>query len=211
MVETNRELLTIAMVIVSFVCLCLAMISVQLYRANRNLKSQLAQRVFQSRDDHHQARHDYLTGLLNRRGWDEVLRQAADDGEWTLVIFDLDQFKRINDQHGHAVGDRVLVEFASRLRQVFEQRAGGRIARLGGEEFGLISNEEPKMVCREVERFLVGLGEQPSVVMGIGVTVRCSVGIAVRLEGEGLEGWMHRADAALYASKQHGGNRVSLA
>ena len=210
MVETNRELLTIAMVIVSFVCLCLAMISVQLYRANRNLKSQLAQRVFQSRDDHHQARHDYLTGLLNRRGWDEVLRQAADDGEWTLVIFDLDQFKRINDQHGHAVGDRVLVEFASRLRQVFEQRAGGRIARLGGEEFGLISNEEPKMVCREVERFLSGLGEQPSVVMGIGVTVRCSVGIAVRLEGEGLEGWMHRADAALYASKQHGGNRVSL-
>jgi diguanylate cyclase len=211
MVETNQELLTIAVVIVSFVCLCLAMISVQLYRANRNLKSQLAQRVVQSRDDHHQARHDYLTGLLNRRGWDAVLRQAGDDGEWTLVIFDLDQFKRINDQHGHAVGDRVLVEFASRLRQVFEQRAGGRIARLGGEEFGLISKEEPQVVCREVERFLAGLGERPSVFMGIGVTVRCSVGIAGRLEGEGLEGWMHRTDAALYKSKQHGGNRVSIA
>jgi diguanylate cyclase len=97
------------------------------------------------------------------------------------------------------------------LRQVFEQRAGGRIARLGGEEFGLISKEEPQVVCREVERFLAGLGERPSVVMGIGVTVRCSVGIAGRLEGEGLEGWMHRADAALYKSKQHGGNRASLA
>ncbi|MEK0425801.1 MAG: hypothetical protein RJB11_1892, partial [Planctomycetota bacterium] len=77
MVEANRELLTIAMVIVSIVCLCLAMISVQLYRANRNLKSQLAQRIDQSRDDHYHARHDYLTGLLNRRGWDEVLRQAG--------------------------------------------------------------------------------------------------------------------------------------
>jgi len=161
------------------------------------------------------ARTDELTGLPNRRAFNEelgrALARAARAGQpLTLAVLDLDHFKRVNDEYGHPVGDAVLQLTAAALRD--SVRSGDLAARMGGEEFGLIlpdASEESSRVLAERVRTAVARAELD----GSDVTVTASLGIATWEPGESGDAseLVRRADRALYAAKEGGRDRVMAA
>lgn len=152
-----------------------------------------------------EAHHDALTGLLNRRGFFHRM-SAQPDAALQVAIFDIDRFKAINDLHGHAVGDAVIVDFADLLRA--HAPAGAVVARMGGEEFVMVA---PSLSTEETLRFaqIIRAKAEASDVAARRFTV--SAGVASRPERSSLDVALRRADQALYAAKQGGRNRVNLA
>ena len=150
------------------------------------------------------ARTDDLTGLLNRRGWNEELEREFGRAHraWqplTVALIDLDHFKRFNDTFGHPAGDRLLKEASAAWRDSL--RAGDILARYGGEEFAIA-------LPTDLERAIPLLDRLRAVVPG-GET--CSVGAAEWDRVEPAESLLARADQALYAAKQRGRDRVEVA
>jgi diguanylate cyclase (GGDEF)-like protein/PAS domain S-box-containing protein len=152
-----------------------------------------------------QALFDPLTGLANRAFFHEQLDHAisirSENEDSTAVVFiDLDEFKQINDQHGHSVGDEVLSTLGVRLKSVI--RAGDSVARLGGDEFAVLltSVREPAEAAVVAERLLEQITE-PIDVAGRQLTLSASVGIALGSVGAEL---LKQADAAMYRAKAHG-------
>lgn len=149
------------------------------------------------------SRTDMLSGLLNRRAFTAALADA--DGDASLVIFDVDRFKAINDTYGHAVGDAVLAEFARRLQA--ELRAGDLAARMGGDEFAiLVENVASLDALEAIAAKLVAAFERDIVVDPLSLTVGTSIGIALSrgdVDGDAL---LREADAGLYEAKQAGRN-----
>ena len=158
---------------------------------------------------------DPLTGLSNRRHFDaagqlETLRAQRHHRPLSAVMLDVDHFKKVNDTHGHAAGDRVLVSLAGLC--VTATRRTDLKARLGGEEFCLLMPETSAASARQVaERIRTGLlglrfdeGDR-----SFGVCV--SAGVAGHADGDGLETLLARADRALYRAKESGRNRVVVA
>jgi diguanylate cyclase (GGDEF)-like protein len=158
------------------------------------------------------ARRDPLTGAGNRRALDDALAAAVDDSDGTrppatLLLLDLDHFKAINDRHGHEVGDRVLREFVLRVQR--SVRATDRLFRFGGEEFVLLLDHADE---RAVERVFLQIRARLAEHGGLaGMPVTVSGGAAQRFPDESVERWLARADAALYAAKQQGRDRLVLA
>ncbi len=155
---------------------------------------------------------DPLTGLLNRHGLPdrfEELRQQAlvSTAPITLVLFDLDHFKRINDLHGHDAGDRLLREVADVIRRTL--RRFELVYRVGGEEFllllpGLVK-QEGQNVAEELRQAIGGL------VVGDGIATTASFGVSGAVGREiDFERLYRRADQALYQAKHHGRDRVSV-
>jgi diguanylate cyclase len=160
---------------------------------------------------------DHLTGLANRRRFDLVLEYevAAQDGRgpFCVVLCDIDHFKRVNDAFGHPVGDSVLQQFARLIRQNVQGK--DTAARYGGEEFGLVLPMTEALGARHVaERIRQALASRVFVVSGtrrrIG-SVTASFGVAEHRPGETAQEVVARADAALYAAKRAGRNRVATA
>jgi diguanylate cyclase (GGDEF)-like protein len=176
-------------------------------RTNRLLSSSNEQLKVQSE-------RDPLTGLANRRHFQEVMRQVAADGKLSGAVYllDIDHFKRINDQHGHSAGDAVLIEVARRLRETLREQ--DLIVRWGGEEFLVVTqalaNDQVETLAR---RMLATLNHLP-VVTGAGrVAVSASIGFATFPIGpSGLRVSWERAinlvDTAMYLAKAHGRNRA---
>ncbi|MBI3347472.1 MAG: GGDEF domain-containing protein [Burkholderiales bacterium] len=157
---------------------------------------------------------DVLTGLLNRRGFDERLRRLLQRGDAqppVLALLDVDHFKRINDTHGHAIGDAVLSGIGERLRETL--RPLDLAVRLGGEEFAVIWGQpEAGGDARLGERLREAIGALPFMTTAGPLTVTVSVGVArARGASEAPEALFSRADAALYAAKGAGRDRVVLA
>ena len=157
------------------------------------------------------ARRDPLTGLLNRRGFDERLDAAwAQDGELAVAFFDLDNFKSVNDAHGHPIGDSVLRIFA----QVLNEHAHGAdvVGRTGGEEFGFIMPGRPGEAALDRARAVVdALGSVRVPVDGSVLRCTASAGVAVRQARHTSASHLCRdADRALYAAKDAGRNRAVL-
>jgi len=160
---------------------------------------------------------DDLTGLYNRRyvvaHVNELLaRMPEGGGEVALMLFDIDHFKQVNDQHGHPAGDAVLRELAGRaLRQV---RSVDLVGRLGGEEFVVVMPETNLAGAAVVaERLRAAVAGEPfSLQAGGGrLPVTVSIGVAVTGETpETLESLLKRADDALYIAKNAGRNRVAM-
>lgn len=157
---------------------------------------------------------DALTGLLNRKSFDHALETALLQGKaggCALVLIDLDQFKPVNDIHGHRVGDLVLQQIGDRLQQ-FEHGLDAAY-RLGGDEFALLLQGERAMrdLFRQVER-ATELIRQPVVLdQRRSISVGASVGVAVfplGTEDESAIAVFDRADRALYRCKAQGGSRV---
>jgi diguanylate cyclase len=163
-------------------------------------------------DANDKAMRDSLTGLGNRRFFDQELDLALeDDPVVCLLMCDLDNFKAINDKFGHAVGDMVLKQFADILNAA--ARRDDLAARLGGEEFAMvmpaISPVDAARVADHVRRQL----EAKKWMLGGSVAlgkVTASFGVARRRAGETAAEFFKRADAALYRAKSDGRNRVVL-
>jgi len=154
----------------------------------------------------HLAYHDNLTGLANRALFLERLTAALAVGAPTVMIIDLDDFKPVNDAHGHHAGDTLLRAAAERLTRCV--RDAGTVARLGGDEFAvLLPAAGPAEVAALVERVATAVGE-PVPVGGTEVRVRASIGAASAPAGGptdptvALTELLHRADLAMYAEKQ---------
>ena len=144
------------------------------------------------------ARTDALTGLANRRAWDEEVRRAVALAERerrpvAVAMVDLDRFKAFNDSFGHAAGDDVLVDAAMAWRR--ELRSTDLLARHGGEEFAVLLTD-----CGPAEA--VGLLDRLRSATPHDQT--CSVGVAYWRGGDSVEQLVARADAALYAAKHAG-------
>ena len=157
---------------------------------------------------------DELTRLLNRREFQRILEEEWDRSmrfkrPFSLVMVDIDHFKRINDTHGHQTGDEVLRHVASLLAG--QIRNVDRVARYGGEEFALIMVETDRATAIEgMKRLGVLLAETPCVVNdNLTVEVTLSAGIASSLEDAGsANDLVAAADKALYAAKKGGRNRI---
>ncbi|TQI75915.1 diguanylate cyclase (GGDEF)-like protein [Bosea sp. AK1] len=161
------------------------------------------------------ASHDSLTGLMNRRGLDRVLREAGESGEALgLLLLDLDGFKLINDRHGHQAGDDLLKQVAMRLKGVV--RPGDSVARLGGDEFALVVRSvEDAAALSEIADRAVSVVMAPFMLMGQLVTVGASVGVSVKSEQDTTpwtaEVLTRAADQALYGAKRAGKGRSMVA
>ncbi|HYB64559.1 MAG TPA: GGDEF domain-containing protein [Steroidobacteraceae bacterium] len=159
---------------------------------------------------------DPLTGLKNRRGFELAVKELTASGNpfkgAALVLADIDHFKQINDKHGHLLGDKILRVIGATLQANIKGRdiAG----RPGGDEFAILLQQTPLMGARalaEQIRTAVAAGrirradskEQPG-------SVTLSIGVAAGGDDDTLESLLARADAALYAAKRAGRNRVSV-
>jgi len=162
------------------------------------------------------ASHDMLTGLPNRRKFDEIsaiqLARASRSGErLAMVMFDIDDFKYINDEFGHDVGDKVLVAIADRLREF--SRSSENIARHGGDEFTilLIGLKDRGDAQTALDR-LYKLYKEPIIVGGASFRIGLSMGVAMYPEnGVSTEELLRKADKALYEAKRRGKNSISYA
>jgi diguanylate cyclase (GGDEF)-like protein/PAS domain S-box-containing protein len=158
----------------------------------------------------HAALHDALTGLPNRRLVADRLARALDrserEGQVVVLFCDLDGFKRVNDVHGHHVGDAVLVEAAGRM--VAATRSGDTVGRMGGDEFvvicGVPRGENPAAVAELVVGRIERAMSVPIVVDGLEHRVTVSTGICLAGQGDNADLVLGHADVAMYLAKSQG-------
>ncbi len=161
------------------------------------------------------ARTDMLTGLLNRRGFDEVLSKAMEasrknESPLSIILADIDHFKKVNDTYGHLIGDNVL----KMLSRLFNEHIKGKdtAARFGGEEFVLILPDTAlKGAFSLSETIRKNLQEMKWVARGSGKdigTITISMGVAQYRVDDTMEALIQRADKALYAAKNTGRNKT---
>jgi diguanylate cyclase (GGDEF)-like protein len=185
------------------------------HEMQRNVRASMAE--LQASREHlaDQARRDPLTGLHNRAGFIERLEHslaaARRSGQALALLFvDLDRFKRVNDEHGHAVGDRALKQAAQRLGSVV--REVDTVGRVGGDEFViLLEAVHDERDAGRVAQALIERFAEPLSVEGLRIDIGVSVGIALfPRDGHDVASLMERADEAMYRSKSEAGNRYSV-
>jgi diguanylate cyclase (GGDEF)-like protein len=155
---------------------------------------------------------DPLTGLMNRRAFDEMMEREMRGyrrGEpLVLLMIDIDSFKAINDDYGHLAGDEVIRQVGRVLEA--NSRAGDTVSRYGGEEFVMLlldlRLDRAEAIAERLRMQIAGIGGLPE---AIGVTV--SIGLAVHDPGDTFASFLKRSDDALYCAKRSGRNRVSMA
>jgi diguanylate cyclase len=159
---------------------------------------------------------DHLTKAYNRKSFDEQLKCQWDlfrltKQPVTLIMLDIDYFKRINDNYGHAVGDFVLVECVKLLKELFPRDVDA-ICRVGGEEFAIILPDyQLDHAMKKAEAALIKIRGETIVEQDKKINFSVSMGIAQLLPEESIEKWMKRADSALYESKKSGRDRYTIA
>ena len=161
---------------------------------------------------------DPLTGILNRRGFDEKLKALLDhplaSGQaHCLVMLDIDHFKKVNDTHGHVMGDRVIQGLGEILRVSVPNPAHGA-ARYGGEEFAIVLPQcsllDSAKIAETVRIRTKAMKVRNRATQDVLFTVTISGGVAAMLPGDDAAALIARADAALYASKHGGRDRVTM-
>ncbi|WP_439468222.1 GGDEF domain-containing protein [Blastomonas fulva] len=175
---------------------------------NRRLNQQLmaTQAVLRA-----QADIDHLTGTLNRAAFYRQASDYADDAPACVLLADIDHFKAINDLHGHAAGDHALRLVARTLQAAL--RPNDLLGRVGGEEFAVLlaaMPEELGIVIAERARSAIA-GLEVATADGTPVVLSISIGVAPLEAGDSLEQALAQADAAMYAAKRGGRNRVRAA
>lgn len=157
-----------------------------------------------------QAITDSLTGAFNRRYMETRLAEALEGmrrhpAPVSLLIIDIDHFKRVNDEHGHKAGDAVLQALVALLRR--RARAVDLLFRMGGEEFVLLLPDTPEDDAVTAAEDLRRAVEEAPLLPGRNVTV--SVGVGAARPDDTVDSWIKATDAALYAAKEAGRNRVA--
>ena len=161
------------------------------------------------------ALHDSLTGLPNRASFEQHLQAAIERARgavqpMALLFIDCDRFKQVNDTHGHAAGDALLMEVARRLQAPL--RPGDVAARLGGDEFAVIMASSASQADAQAlaERVLAAMAEPLVLAAGVALQPAVSVGVAVfPQQGGDVESLLHSADAAMYQVKAHRRRRMT--
>jgi diguanylate cyclase (GGDEF)-like protein len=180
-----------------------------------NLRKQAVELAASIRRVEELASRDELTKTLNRRSMLAILEQhlgaAQNHGQsFCVALFDLDNFKLINDRHGHLVGDRVLEAFA-RLTQS-TMRSSDTFGRYGGEEFlAVLVGTTPELALSLIERVRVSVAAHDWSQIAPGLSVRVSAGLAGYRKGDSITSVTGRADRALYEAKDKGRDRVIVA
>jgi diguanylate cyclase (GGDEF)-like protein len=181
---------------------------------------QLEDKLVEAREEmRYKATHDTLTSLWNRGMIQELLhremeryKRNRDHGEISVIMGDVDCFKKVNDTYGHAAGDAVLKAVAARL--VGSVRSYDAVSRYGGEEFLIVMTGcDMQCGCSRAEQIRKSIEEGPVATSAGPVAVTISLGVAVTSDWEGTdgEGLIREADAALYEAKREGRNRVAVA
>ncbi len=157
----------------------------------------------------HAARHDDLTGILNRTGFVEELtaRLSRDRQPQNVLMIDLDRFKAVNDTLGHGAGDELVRKICMAIAGVIP--SGGVLARLGGDEFGVIVEATTDQGVTSLCTQILKVCAQSRLISGHEVQVSASIGIAQQSAASEIE-LMRQADLALYAAKREGRNRYRL-
>lgn len=168
----------------------------------------------QKRIAEHEASTDALTGIANRRCFYSRVEQRLKNGDRRdqgacVLMFDIDHFKAINDNHGHGIGDAALVLFASVILELI--RDSDVFGRLGGEEFALLVSGDISSAQKLAERLREKVAQAVLSSPSGPVQFTTSVGVAPVLPDDGLDGILNRADKALYLAKEWGRNRVVIA
>ena len=159
---------------------------------------------------------DHLTKAFNRRSFDEHIKQ-----HWnlyqiakqpvSLIMLDIDFFKRVNDTYGHPMGDQVLIECVKMLKELFPRDVDS-VSRIGGEEFAiLLPDYQIEHAIKKAEAVGLKIRSETIIANEARINFTVSLGIAQLMEGESVEQWMKRADAALYESKKSGRDRYTVA
>lgn len=192
----------------------------QITEANGNLQSRLdnAEERLESQTKElasylTEARTDGLTGLANRRAFDQKLDEyfakwMASKKTFCLALVDIDFFKKINDTYGHPAGDAVLRDVATQLRQFAADRI--QVARYGGEEFGIIIDQPIEAAAKLVDQLRHSIQSREINADGKSVKVAISIGVSIILPEERIGKLVRRADEALYSAKLGGRNRVYI-
>ena len=154
-----------------------------------------------------------MTGIFNRRHFGEVLARELSEPEGgipAVLLLDLDHFKRVNDEHGHLMGDAVLQTVADRIASVL--RADDCLARWGGEEFAVLAPDIDRAgVLALAERAREALPEEPIRVGDVSIDLTLSVGAALAEDGNRTpDALVHAADQAMYDAKDAGRNCVRI-
>lgn len=203
----NRQrLIAIALLIGLATVLSMAALLYARYRSTLRHRNELRA----SRDAFERlANTDALTGLANRHAAARLLGERLDQipEPLTVMLLDLDMFKRINDSHGHQAGDAVLRETAVRMRAALPEDA--MLGRWGGEEFIAIMNGAPGREPGAIaEALRAAVASAPVTYEGVAIPVTVSIGLATAFPGDGIDALLAEADAALYRAKNAGRNRV---
>lgn len=183
------------------------------HAVQRNL--QVSELEEQRAREFEQASLDPVTGLVNRQLFEDRARQVIGGanlpgGHFALCFIDLNRFKRVNDTHGHAVGDRVLARVGQLLRE--SVRDTDTVGRLGGDEFAIlltsaVKSEPLRAFAQRVSERICALRR----VDGHDIDIGCSIGIAIYPEhGESLEALLHASDLAMYQAKSAGGGALCV-
>ena len=155
---------------------------------------------------------DDLTQISNRRDWRQQAEAELAKAKryrlpMSVLLMDLDHFKKVNDRYGHAAGDDVLLEFVARIAQ--NLRESDVLGRYGGEEFVvLLPNTELDQAMRLAERLKQAINAEWFRAQGVPVAVTVSIGATTRLPEDNIDRLLQRADIALYDAKAKGRNRV---
>jgi diguanylate cyclase len=163
-----------------------------------------------------ESRVDFLTGIANRKAFDEKLEELTKQNQDNkqkicLLMMDIDHFKKFNDLHGHIIGDEVLKFVSTKIRDLI--RGGDFFARFGGEEFVILLTNTPltgaRVVSENIREAFDGLElKAKSSKKKIGV-ITISIGVAIYKSSEQIQEFINRADEALYFAKNNGRNRVA--
>jgi diguanylate cyclase (GGDEF)-like protein len=182
------------------------------FRRYQDVSREIKSRIGAELEARKLARHDPLTGLPNRRFFEERLEEylgaASSTHQVAVLMLDLDGFKAVNDTHGHAVGDKALSEFARRVSVIV--RADAFLARVGGDEFTIImpkigSLDDPTNLARRIAAAVT----EPFVIENVTAEFGVGIGIAVAPnEGVHADELVRRADRALYRAKSAGRSSV---
>jgi diguanylate cyclase len=208
--EMIREVVGELLADTQHMCLVTSELSEQLKRSAQEVQT-LTQRLEQAQSE---ALLDPLTGLNNRRGLERAIQEVGGiPAGCALLLADIDNFKSINDTHGHLLGDKVLRAVAQVIRACIKGQ--DIAARMGGEEFAILLPETSvqgaaalaEKIRQAISKVSIRRIDRNEYVGN----VTLSVGVADTQTGDTLESLAERADAALYAAKRAGRNRVSIA
>ncbi len=151
------------------------------------------------------AHYDSLTGVRNRRSFDDSLREISESQKpASMIVFDIDYFKSINDEHGHTVGDKVLKEVGQLIENNI--RVSDLLFRYGGEEFILLTRDNGADMPFKLAEKTRKIVERHS--FSNNITLSLSAGVATLRPNESIEDWFRRADKLLYTAKERGRNQV---